>query len=150
VQRLADEMLAGGADPSTIRNALMPLRVIFRRALEDGDISLNPCDRLRLPAVRGQRDRIASPEEAAKLLAALPDDLRPLFATATYAGLRLGELRGLEHADVDLERGLIHVRRSWDPKEGRIAPKSSSGNRTVPVVAALRAHMAAHLLRSQQ
>lgn len=49
----------------------MPLRAIFRRAIEDGDVAVNPTDRLRLPAVRGTRDRIASPDEAAGLLSAL-------------------------------------------------------------------------------
>ena len=71
VQRLADDMLASGADPSTIRNALKPLQVIYRRAIEDGDLALNPCERLRLPAARGRRERIASPTEAAALIAAL-------------------------------------------------------------------------------
>jgi integrase len=42
----------------------MPLRVIFRRAVEDGDLAVNPCMHLRLPAVRGRRERIASPDEA--------------------------------------------------------------------------------------
>lgn len=37
VQRLTDELLASAADPSTIRNALKPLQVIYRRAIEDGD-----------------------------------------------------------------------------------------------------------------
>jgi site-specific recombinase XerD len=68
VQRLADDMLAEEKDASTIRNALMPLRVIYRRALEDGDVSVNPTTNLRLPAVEGRRDRIVSPEEASKLL----------------------------------------------------------------------------------
>jgi hypothetical protein len=71
VQRLADALLAAGRDPSTIRNVLMPLRVIYRRALEDGDVAVNPCTGLRLPAVRGRRERIASPDEAAVLVAAL-------------------------------------------------------------------------------
>jgi len=59
VQRLVDEMLESRADPSTIRNALKPLQVIYRRAIEDGDLALNPCERLRLPAARGRRERIA-------------------------------------------------------------------------------------------
>jgi integrase len=59
VQRIADDLLAAGRDPSTIRNALMPLRVIFRRAVEDGEPAVNPCTHLRLPAVRGRRERIA-------------------------------------------------------------------------------------------
>src|SRR6266508_1155342 len=70
VQGLADELLASGADPSTIRNALKPLQVIYRRAIEDGDLALNPCERLRLPAARGRRERIASPTEAVALIAA--------------------------------------------------------------------------------
>ena len=78
VQRIADELLAEGRDPSTIRNALMPLRVIFRRAVEDRDVAVNPCAHLRLPAVRGRRDRIASPEEAERLPAALPECDRPI------------------------------------------------------------------------
>ena len=61
VQEIADRMLASGHDPSTIRNAIMPLRVIYRRALTRGDVAVNPCVGLELPAVRGRRERIASP-----------------------------------------------------------------------------------------
>ena len=32
LQDIVDKMLAAGNDPSTIRNALLPLRAIFRRA----------------------------------------------------------------------------------------------------------------------
>jgi integrase len=147
LQDLADRKLAAGLDASTIRNTLMPLRVIFRRAVERGELAVNPATGLRLPAVRGRRDRIASPDEAAQLLAAVPENDRAIWATAAYAGLRLGELRALEHDDVDLEAGVIHVRRSWDPQAGPIEPKSRAGTRGVPIVAALRAHLAAHLLR---
>jgi integrase len=147
LQDLADRMLAAKLDPSTIRNALMPLRVVFRRAVERGELELNPATGIRLPAVRGRRDRFASPDEAAKLLAALPEDDRVIWATACYAGLRLGELRALTFDDVDLEAGVIRVRRSWDPHEGPIEPKSRAGTRDVPIVAVLRGHLAAHLLR---
>lgn len=82
VQRIADDLLSQGRDPSTIRNALTPLRVIFRRAVEDGDLAVNPCSHLRLPAVRGRRERIASPEEAEQLLAVLPERDRAIWATA--------------------------------------------------------------------
>jgi integrase len=145
VQRLADDLLAEGRDPSTIRNALMPLRVIFRRAVEDGDLAVDPCARLRLPAARGRRERIASPEEAERLLAALPERDRPVWATALYAGLRRGELMALQWTDVDLANGVIRVVRAYDEKARvEIEPKSRAGRRTVPIVGALRDILVAH------
>src|SRR6266545_7530993 len=151
VQRIADDLLAEGRDPSTIRNALMPLRVILRRAVEDGDLAVNPCTHLRLPAVRGRRERIASPEEAQRLLAALPARDRPAWATALYAGLRRGELMALLWEDVDLAAGVIRVERSYDDK-GRveIEPKSRAGRRTVPIVGALRDVLVEHRARQDR
>ncbi len=70
------------------------------------------------------RPTVASAEEAAKLLAALPEADRPLWATAFYAGLRRGELQALRWSDVDLGRSEIRVERSWDQVEGAIEPKS--------------------------
>ena len=148
VQRIADDLLAAGRDPSTIRNALMPLRVIFRRAVEDGDVAVNPCAHLRLPAVRGRRERIASPEDAVRLLAALPDLDRPVWATALYAGLRRGELMALRWEEVDLAGGVIRVERAYDDKEHvEIGPKSRAGRRAVPIVGALRDVLVEHKQR---
>ncbi len=134
VQRLADHMLSDGASPSTIRNTLMPLRVICRRAIEDGELTVSPCDHLRLPAVRGRRDRVASIDEMHALLDALPPDLEALYATAFYAGLRRGELRALRWGDVDLAAGRITVRKGMDDTGVMIEPKSVSGARTIPIV----------------
>jgi integrase len=138
VQAIADQMLADGADPSTIRNTFLPLRVIFRRAVEDGDLAVSPYAGLRIPAVRSRRERIATPDEASKLLSSLEKADRPVWATAFYAGLRLGELRALYWPDVDLAKGVIRVERSLDHKGAIVAPKSRAGRRKVPSVAALR------------
>jgi integrase len=148
VQHLADDLLAQRLDPSTVRNALMPLRVIFRRAIEDGELAVNPTAHLRLPAVKGRRERIAAPEEARRLLAALPERDRALWATALYAGLRRGELLALRWEDLDLAKGVIHVERSYDDKSGvEIEPKSRAGRRNVPIVGALRDEVVAHKTR---
>src|SRR5215210_2852897 len=98
-------MIGAGADASTVRNALMPLRAICRRAVSRGDLAVNPTTDLDLPAVEGRRERIASPEEAARLLAALPARDRALWATAMYGGLRRGELQALAWEQVDLATG---------------------------------------------
>ena len=78
------------------------------------------------------------------MIDAVDRDSQAIWATAFYAGLRLGELRALRWCDVDDEDGLIHVRRSWDPKEGEIEPKSEAGTRDIPVLAVLRPHLDAH------
>lgn len=144
VQDFADGLMATSLSPSTIRNTLLPLRAIYRRAITRGEVTVNPTHGVELPAVRGRRERIASAEEAAALIQALPAEERALWGTAFYAGLRLGELQALRWDDVDLAAGLIHVRRSWDPRAGAIEPKSRAGRRTVPVPGALRDHLVEH------
>ena len=149
VQALADRLLARGLDPSTIRNALMPLRAIYRRAVEDGEVAVNPTTGLELPAVRGRRDRIASPEEAAALLAALPEDDRALWATAL---LRRPAPRRADGARVGRRR----PRRGRDPgraglgpegarvRRGQVARRAAHGARSPAV---LRDHLVEHISR---
>jgi integrase len=140
VQAYADRLLGAGAQPSTIHNQIMPVRVICRWRRRE--VAVNPTIGLALPAVRSQRVRIASPAEAELLLAALADRDRALWATALYAGLRRGELMALRSCDVDLPRGVLEVAQAWDPKERRmVAPKSAAGSRRVPIAAALRAFL---------
>ena len=98
--------------------------------------------------MRGKRDRFASPEEAALLIAALPATDRSLWATAMYAGLRRGELMALRWHDVDLAGGVIRVERGWDMMEGVIELKSRKGRRTVPIAAVLRDHLVEHRMRA--
>ena len=150
VQRLVDDLLAADADASTIRNALKPLRVIYRLAIDDGELSVNPCERLRLPAARGRRERIASPAEASALIAALRPEDRTLWGCAFYAGLRRGELRALLWEDVDLAAGLIRVERSMNGYGEPGEPKSRAGRRGVPIVAALRDLVVEHKLLSRR
>jgi integrase/recombinase XerC len=58
-----------------------------------------------------------------------------LYATALYTGMRLGELCGLRWTDVNLDTGLISIRRSYrtTPKSGksRFVPANP---RLVPVL----------------
>jgi integrase len=147
LQDFADGLLAECTDASTILNTLMPLRAIFRRAVARGDVAVNPTTELELPAVRGRRDRIASPEEASKLVEALPEQDRGLWAAALYGGLRRGELQALRWDDVDLAKGVIRVERAWDVREGEIEPKSRAGRRPVPIAAVLRDHLVEHKQR---
>jgi integrase len=147
LQDLADQLAANGLSPSSIRNTILPLRAIYRRAHNRGHVALNPTVKLTLPAVRGNRDRVAVPDEATALLSALPLCDRAIWATALYAGLRLGELQALDWAHIDLETNLIHLERSWDRTAGFIEPKSRSGRRRIPITNTLRTHLLNHRLQ---
>ena len=146
LQRLVARWQEDGLSASGIRNTINPLRAIYRNSdlLTEGSIVSNPTVGLRLPAVRGGRDRTASPDAATRLLRALPDGDRALWATALYAGLRLGELRALDWEDVDLPGSTILVSRSYDPKAGVVEPKSRAGRRSVPIASVLREILVEH------
>jgi integrase len=153
VQDLADRLYADGLDPRTIKNTLDPLRSIYRRAVNRDEVAINPTTGLELPAPRGKRERIASPDEAIMLLEALPEGDRALWATAFYAGLRRGELRALKWSDIDLKGRIIRVERSLDDGQRKrpgeeIEPKSNAGRRRVPIFEELHPELAAHKLRT--
>jgi integrase len=145
LQDMVDELLAEGVNASTIRSTLLPRRAIYRRAVSRGEVAINPTSGLEIPAARGGRDRIASPDECKALLAALEHRDRALWATAMFGGLRRGELMALRIEDVDLVAGVIHVRRGWDVVEGEIATKTGK-DRRVPIAAVLREYLDEHLL----
>lgn len=115
----------------------------FGHAHRRGLIARNPMDGLAPSERPKQRNakRVARLEPAT--LATLVDAgsterWRAALALAGYAGLRLGELRGLRWQDVDLDANLIHVRRSMLPDGTAKAPKSGAGVRDVPLLPALR------------
>ena len=146
LQDIVDRLVANGRAPSTVRNTLLPLRAIYRRALTREDVLTNPTLKLTLPAVRARRDRIARPDEAAALITAVPAQDRAIWATALYAGLRLGELRALNWTDIHLDNNLIDIQHAWDPIAGLIDPKSRSGKRRIPLTNTLRTHLLYHRL----
>jgi integrase len=107
VQDLADRLTSEGLAPSTVRNSILPLRAIYRRAIQRAEVMQNPTKGLTLPAVRARRERVVPPAETKRLVEALPEADRALWATALYAGLRRGELQGLRWCDVDWEAEVI-------------------------------------------
>lgn len=80
-----------------------------------------------------------------KILAIAEEPWRTLFCISTMDGLRAGELLGLQWPDVDLDRGLLHIRRSaWRGRAQATKTKSSQDTLPIPapLVAVLRAYRA--------
>ena len=122
MQAFVEEMRELGAAPSTVHNRLDPLRVIVRRSIDNDELLVDPCARLKMPVVRNRRTRIESSTTAEALIAALPESEQAFWALALFAGVRRGELRGLQVDDIDFDAGLVRVRRGWDDLEGGDRP----------------------------
>lgn len=148
IQRMIDELHAEGVSPSKIRQAVDPIRVLFREAIRRDEVKTTPCQYLLLPANRPEPRVALAPERIEQLLAALQEEDRAMWATAFYAGLRRGELRALRWRDVDLARSSISVSRSWDDREGEQTPKSRAGMREVLILPVLGQMLAAHGLET--
>jgi integrase len=59
-----------------------------------------------------------------------PIDARRLYALAVYLFVRAGELKGLDCSDVDIERGILSVRVSWDGHRGELK-QTKTGNKGI-------------------
>jgi integrase len=73
---------------------------------------------------------------------------RAAFGLAGYAGLRLGEIRGLRWQDIDLDAATIKVHRSLLPDGTEKATKTEAGERSVPLLPSLRRLIVAWKLRA--
>lgn len=147
-EEYVNRLIAAGWSGSTVANHLDPLRVIVRRARRANEIVADPLEGLELPEPNRRKVIPRPPEEAARLLEALPEPARALWATALYAGLRRGELRALRCMDLDLGRREIHVQRGWDDREGEQEPKTDKANRRVPIIGRLAPILMEHQMRT--
>lgn len=146
VLALIGTLQTAGLSPSTVRNAIVPLRALYRHAGDHDWTQRNPTRGVAMPGVSGvRRERFATPAEVRALLEALPERDRAPWATAAYTGLRCGELQGLRWVDVDLDAAELWVTQAWDDVGKRMAPpKTRAGVRKVPITAALRRLLIEH------
>jgi integrase len=147
LQELVDKLSAEGLAATTVETTINAVRAIYRHELARDRVKDNPTRGVTLPSGGNRRERFATPTEAKALLAVLPDEDRPVWATAFYAGLRRGELMALRDQGIDLKAGEIRVRAGWDPEEGEQETKGRAC-RTVPMIGELRTILAAHRLRT--
>ena len=128
VQALADEKTQAGLAPQTVRHIIGTLRAAWELA-HRGDLieGSNPAKSVVLPRVKSRVKHTLNAAELAVTIEELVSPWREAAALAGYLMLRPGELFALQKIDVDVDRRLVTVRRSWDrdqPKDGdqRIVP----------------------------
>lgn len=114
------------------------LHAVFARAVRSRRIGYNPADCIDKPQHAARQGRAISAEEWQQLAPYIRADVG--IALAAYAGLRRGEILGLERRDVDLVRGQLTIQRQRLRVAGKLitsTPKSAAGIRTVPISAEL-------------
>jgi integrase len=152
VQSVLDELKAGGAAGSTVRDALKPLQVIYRQLLRDELIEdeRNPTTHLMLPRKGSRKQRIDDPTdplvviglaEAMTRLGLLAGRERIVWALAFFAGLRMGEIRGLEWSSVVDPLSEIRVVRQIVTNEHEAKLPKGGKRRVVPILPELRTEL---------
>ncbi len=135
-----------GRASSTCNRILSAGSVILEFAKSLGYMTTNPAQAKGLRTTEVVRDKdVLTADEVTQLIQALPRRWKPLIALMAYTGLRLGEARAIQGADVDLDAGLLTVRRSNDADETK-----SKRDRRLPIIAPLRAVLEAVPLRRDE
>ena len=118
--------------PQTVRNILILLGAMLRQAVEWGWLLGVP--KIHLPRVRlfpADCKWLRTIDERDQFLRAAQNHalqvVYPMYATAVHTGMRAGELAGLQWQDIDFDRRLITVQRSYG------GPTKSGDIRRIPI-----------------
>ncbi|GAB2604550.1 site-specific integrase [Pseudactinotalea suaedae] len=135
-------------------NAARVLRSCLNAAVRRPDIGLASFTFPEAPSqtqVRPEEDDgdVATPEQVAAMAAAMPEHLRAAVLLAAWCALRLGEVLGLERRDLELlddpARAVLHVRRQWNTKAGRLTDPKRGSKRSVAIPASLLPILSDHI-----
>jgi len=145
-ERLRDALdakaLEGKASPKTMFNAWTVFTTAAKAAAgqwkKDKPKKLrvrldNPCTGIVPPDMDDAKElQWLYPDEFQRLVscALVPLEARRLYALATYLFVRAGELKALDWSEVDVERGIVSVRVSWDRDSGELK-QTKTGNKGI-------------------
>ncbi len=150
IQKVYGEMRRTGLSSRTVRYAHNVLSSAFKQAIKWQMLIRNPCDVCELPRLEKTEMKYFSPDEVSKFLSkAKADKYCLVFLLALETGMRPEEYLAIQWKDIDLESGVVSVRRAlvWNRKGGGFRfeePKTSKSRRSIPlsgsIVTALKVH----------
>ena len=137
LDRLKQRLAKDGKSPQTIRNIIELLRRLINFGVRKGWCAQPEPARLafELPRVNNIKTEDLRQDELERLMAVLDEEPNQkaanLMRPALYTGLRRGELFRLKWADIDWERGFIHL--TGDMKNGHDTGPKSDRNQKIPL-----------------
>ncbi|QYJ15625.1 Tn916 family transposase [Rubrobacter xylanophilus DSM 9941] len=154
VRGLYRERLEAGLAPRMVQLVHAILHKALGQAVNDGLIPRNVTETVKAPRPVKKEMRPLSPAQARTLLqAARGDRLEALYTLALTTGMRQGELLGLKWEDIDLEGGILQVRRTLSTATGGgfgfNPPKTAKSRRSIRLpelaLSSLRRHRRSQL-----
>jgi integrase len=121
VESWVKAMTTAGLAPQTIHTRMQNVRSVLRAAVLDRLVASNPTEGVTLPRKRRAEHAmdIPTPETVAALYEASEEWFRPFVALAAFAGLRLGEINGVQLGDIDFLKRKLMVRRQVQRSPGQ-------------------------------
>lgn len=115
----------------TTNKNLTILGTCLEDAFDQGEVPTNVVRKVRRAKEEAKEMSFLTPAEARRLINA-ESEIRPLVATAILSGIRQGEQLALRWGDVDLDNGILYIRRSY--RRGRTTePKTKAAIRAVSI-----------------
>jgi integrase len=142
--------------PTSAKVALGYLSAVFRAAVRDRVVAVNPCDGVNVPSIRRRQMWIPDLATVEALHQHLPERYRAVVDLVIGSGMRQGEVFGLEVDGLDFLRGkAVDVRQQLvclSPHPPYLDEvKSEASERIIPLAKrtldALAAHLAGHPAR---
>ena len=149
VQSFYRDRLDAGCAPASVNKLHVVLHKALSQAVKWSILPHNVAEAVEAPRPTPNEIQVLSPEETRRLLeAASGDKLEALYVLAVTTGMRQGELLALKWQDVDLENGVISIRRTLTKSGGRLLlsePKTKKSRRTIQLTEAALGALRKHL-----
>lgn len=131
--------------PSTVRKCHQIAAGVFKLAVRDRLIAISPARDLELPAARRDEPRFITADDVFRLA----DHVTPaMIYLGAFAGLRVGEVLGLQVSDIGFLNRRVTVRQTASEVRGKVIigpPKTPRSRRTVTVPAFVIDAISEHL-----
>lgn len=144
IQQLVNELSKEGFSYGTLNNLKALLNDMFKRAIGNGFIIINPCEAIVLPKKEKYEQRFLTSQEQTMFLESAKGYAHyEIFLVNLTCGCRIGELLGLKWSDIDFESKTIHIQRTLhyarlSDKETChfffTTPKTEMSNRVIPLL----------------
>ncbi len=109
------------------------LVAIFDYAIDNRVLDYNPAIRLKLPQDAPKSQRRALTQEERNRVVEFEHKYKPAIMLLMFSGLRRGEATALLWSDIDLNKSVINVTKSYDFKSKEIKTPKNGKSRTVTI-----------------